>query len=246
MTPLTTITLTAVIFATAALYASVGQAGGSGYLAAMALFGLPPEIMKPTALVLNILVSALALTQFHRAGFFSWTKFWPFALTSVPFAFAGGSWMLPATVYRCVVGGLLAYAALRLFCLTPGPAVIDRRTIPRHTALLAGGAIGLLSGLTGVGGGIFLSPLLLLRGWADTRESAALSAAFILVNSIAGLFGHLAQTATLPRAIVWWALAAAGGGYLGAAFGSRRFAPHTLRRLLVLILLLAAVKMIVL
>lgn len=246
MATLTTVALAVVIFATAVLYASVGQAGASGYLAAMALFGLPPAIMKPTALVLNTLVSAIAFVRFQRAGYFAWQKFWPFALTSIPFAFAGGGWMLPGFVYRTAVAGLLAYAAYRLYGTTATPAIIARRSIPRNTALLWGGAMGLVSGLTGVGGGIFLSPLLLLRGWADARETAALSTAFIFVNSVAGLLGHLAQAAMLPREISWWALAAAAGGYLGASYGSHRFAPRTLRRLLALVLLFAAVKMILL
>lgn len=234
------------IFATAVLYASVGQAGASGYLAAMALFGLPPAIMKPTALVLNTLVAAIAFVRFQRAGYFAWQKFWPFALTSIPFAFVGGGWRLPAFVYRTVVAGVLAYAAFRLFRTTVTPAIIAQRCLPRRTALLWGSVIGLISGLTGVGGGIFLSPLLLLRGWADARATAALSTAFIFVNSIAGLLGHLAQAAILPREISWWALAAAAGGYLGAAYGSRHFTPLTLRRLLAVVLLFAAVKMILL
>ncbi len=246
MATLTTLALAVVIFATAVLYASVGQAGASGYLAAMALFGLPPAIMKPTALVLNTLVSAIAFVRFQRSGCFAWQKFWPFALTSIPFAFAGGGWMLPRFAYQTAVAGLLVYAAFRLYRTTATPAIITARCLPRHTALLCGSVIGLISGLTGVGGGIFLSPLLLLRGWADARETAALSTAFIFVNSIAGLLGHLAQAATLPREMSWWALAAAPGGYLGAGYGSRRLAPRTLHRLLALVLLFAAVKMILL
>jgi len=246
LTTLTTVALAVVIFATAVLYAAVGQAGASGYLAAMALFGLPPAIMKPTALVLNTLVSAIAFVRFQRAGYFAWQKFWPFALTSIPFAFAGGGWMLPQFAYRTAVAGLLGYAAYRLYRTTATPAILTPRCIPRRTALLWGSVIGLISGLTGVGGGIFLSPLLLLRGWADAREAAALSTAFIFVNSVAGLLGHLAQAAMLPGEISWWALAAAAGGYLGAAYGSQRFAPRTLRRLLALVLLFAAMKMILL
>jgi uncharacterized membrane protein YfcA len=243
MSDLTLLALTALVFAAALLYASVGHAGASGYLAAMALFGLAPEVMKPAALVLNILVAGIATAKFYRAGCFSWPTFWPFALGSVPAAFIGGALTLPGSAYKIVVGLVLVYAAFRMALLTRAGAEPAARTAPVWLALLVGAGIGLLSGLTGVGGGIFLSPILLFLGWADTRRAAGVSAAFILVNSIAGLAGNLPSLALVPVAILAWAPAAAVGGWIGAEYGSRRLGSATIRRLLAVVLALAGVKM---
>jgi uncharacterized protein len=242
----TTISFLAVlIFAAALLYSSVGHAGASGYLAAMALFGVAPDVMKPTALVLNILVAAIATIKFYRAGCFSWAMFWPFALGSVPFAFIGGVISLPGYLYRPVVGVVLFYAAYRL--LQPNPAESSKQvqSVPIGWALALGVSIGLLSGLTGVGGGIFLSPVLLFMGWAEARQTAGISAPFILLNSIAGLLGHLFNISTLPSAIPIWAVAAIVGGYIGADYGSRRFGNITIKRLLAAVLVIAGLKMII-
>lgn len=230
------------IFAAAMLYSSVGHAGASGYLAAMALFGLAPAVMKPTALSLNILVAAIAFVTFYRAGCFSWRIFFPFAAGSVPFAFLGGSLTLPAHVYKVIVGIILFYAAVRLFLSTrrEQPPV---KPAPRSAALLLGIGIGFLSGLTGVGGGIFLSPLLLMMGWADPRTTAAVSAGFILVNSAAGLLGHYSSVANLPAEIPAWAAAAGAGGFIGARYGSTRFSGPTIRRILSAVLVIAGLKM---
>lgn len=235
--------LTALIFAAALLYSSVGHAGASGYLAAMALFGLPPGVMRPTALALNILVAAIATVKFYRAGHFSWPIFWPFAITSVPFALIGGSLSLPNAIYKPVVGAVLLYAAYRLLRATQMTSPTTIRPLGRWFALIAGIGIGLLSGLTGVGGGIFLSPLLLLTGGAKTQQTAAVSAAFILVNSIAGLVGQVSSVASLPAPIPVWAAAAAVGGWIGAEYGSRRLARTTLQRLLAVVLIIAALKL---
>jgi uncharacterized protein len=241
----TTITfLTGLIFAAALLYASVGHAGASGYLAAMALFGVAPDVMKPTALVLNILVAAIATVKFYGAGCFSWSMFWPFALGSVPFAFIGGAISLPSYLYKPVVGVVLLYAAYRLL---PNPVKKSEqpKSVPIAWALVLGISIGLLSGLTGVGGGIFLSPVLLFMGWAEARQTAGISAPFILLNSIAGLSGHLFSISTLPSAIPIWAVAAIAGGYIGADYGSRRFGNITIKRLLATVLVIAGGKMII-
>ena len=237
------ILLPALIFAAALLYSSVGHAGASGYLAAMALLGVAPGIMKSTALTLNILVAIIATVKFYRAGYFSWAVFAPFAIASVPFAFIGGAITLPTTLYRPVVGLVLLYAAYRLF-LTAGAASYRTTPLPRWAAFVAGMGIGLLSGLTGVGGGIFLSPLLLFTGWATTRETAGVSAAFILVNSVAGLLGNFTSLGALPGALPIWALAATSGGWIGATYGSRRLASRTIRRLLAVVLVIAGLKMI--
>jgi uncharacterized membrane protein YfcA len=236
--------LALLILAAAMLYSSVGHGGASGYLAAMGLFGLAPGVMRPAALTLNILVSAIAAVKFYRAGCFSWPVFWPFALTSVPLAFVGGSLTLPTTIYKQIVGLVLLFAAYRLFRTASAQAVGALRARPLWLALMGGAAIGLLSGLTGVGGGIFLTPLLLLTGWAETRQAAGVSAAFILVNSIAGLLGNWQNAASLPRAIFLWAAAALVGGWVGSTCGSRRLASANLRRLLALVLVIAGLKMI--
>ena len=237
-----TLLLAVLIFIAALMYSSVGHAGASGYLAAMALFGLAPAVMKPTALVLNLVVATVGTIRFARAGHFAWNVFWPFALTSIPCAFLGGALKLPVSAYKLVLGGVLLFAAWRMAFNVSSEAG-RQIPIPLAPALLLGAALGLLSGLTGVGGGIFLSPLLLLLGWADVRKTAGVSVAFILVNSAAGLLGHLASVKNVPHEIVWWAPAALAGGLIGSELGSRRLAPLTMRRLLAVVLVVAGVKM---
>jgi uncharacterized protein len=239
--------LTALIFVAAMLYASVGHAGASGYLAAMALVGIAPDVMKPTALVLNILVATIATIEFYRAGHFSWSKFKIFAVTSIPCAFVGGTLSLPAHLYKPVVGATLLVAAIRMVGIGGSPArSIDRPFQPLswQNAMIAGALIGLLSGLTGVGGGIFLSPLLLLMGWADSKQTASISAAFILVNSIAGLLGHGFNISTLHPETAIWGIAAIAGGSIGAKYGSQQFDDRTIKLLLAVVLIIAGVKMI--
>jgi uncharacterized membrane protein YfcA len=244
LTTFTVSSLTILILAAALLYSSVGQAGASGYLAAMALLGIAPDVMKPTALVLNILVATIATIKFYRAGCFSWSIFFPFAIASIPFSFIGGSITLPGYLYKPLVGLVLLYAAYRLFRINSTQATSEIKSVPLWLALVSGAGIGLLSGLTGTGGGIFLSPLLLLMGWAEARQTAGVSAAFILVNSLAGLSGNLASTAYLPSAIPIWAVAAIIGGYVGAEYGSKQIGNITLRRLLAVVLVIAGLKMI--
>lgn len=233
------------IFAAALLYSSVGHAGASGYLAAMALCGIAPALMKPSALVLNVLVATIATVQFYRAGRFSFSLLWPFAVASVPLAFLGGALTLPGIYYKPAVGLVLLFAAYRL---VGGPRVVDAnletKPVPLPSALVSGAGIGLLSGLTGTGGGIFLSPLLLFMGWAETKESAGVSAAFILVNSMAGLAGLLTGFVTLPGTVPLWAAAAVAGGLIGSSLGSRYLASITLKRLLAAVLVVAGVKLI--
>jgi len=240
--------LGAMILLVAILYSSVGHAGASGYLAAMALFGLAPDTMKPTALVLNILVAAIATMTYARAGHFEWRVFYPFALLSIPAAFIGGLLNLPASVYKPIVGVILLIAAAQLARSARQAALSDSvgrtRAVPLIPAMAVGAGIGLLSGLTGTGGGIFLSPLLLLAGWAGTRLTAGVSAVFILVNSIAGLAGTRVAVAALPDGLPLWIMAAAIGGVIGTQFGSRVFPIATLRYLLAIVLVIAGVKLI--
>ena len=244
MTKLTIALLAALIFAVALLYSTVGHAGASGYLAAMALFGVAPAVMKPTALTLNILVSLVAAIKFYRAGFFTWRVFWPFAVTSIPASFIGGSLTLPGNIYKLIVGVVLLYSALRLFLIARRPDRDQPTPAPLLIALACGAALGLLSGLTGVGGGIFLSPLLLLMGWAKTKETAAVSAVFILVNSTAGLLGHVSAVASVPRAIFIWAPLAVIGGWIGSEFGTRKLPVPQVRQWLAVVLILAGMKLI--
>jgi uncharacterized membrane protein YfcA len=208
----------------------------------MALFGVAPDVMKPTALTLNLLVASIGSFKFNRAGHFSWPVFWPFALTSVPFAFVGGRIALPVTVYRPLLGAVLLYSAARFLLGLRGAD--ETRPFPRWAALALGAVIGLLSGLTGVGGGIFLSPILLLMHWATTRTTAATSVHFILVNSAAGLAGHLSSVAHVHPMVPVWAAIAGVGGWIGSELGSRRLPPPILRRLLAVVLVIAGLKLI--
>jgi uncharacterized protein len=239
-----TLIIASLFFAAAALYASVGHAGASAYLAVMGLYNFAPSVMKPTALALNILVATVATFKFHQAGLFSWKLFWPFAIVSVPAAFLGGATMLPLQWYRVVVGIVLLYAAVWMVRSSLKPLEVEAHPPPLWASLVVGLAIGFLSGLTGVGGGIFLSPLLLYLGWAETRATSGVAAPFILVNSISGLLGHLSSVAQLPPNIPIWGLAVVLGGWLGATYGSKRAPPPVLRRLLALVLIVASVKLI--
>lgn len=239
-----TLIITILFFASAALYASVGHAGASAYLAVMGLYNFAPSVMKPTALSLNILVAAVATFKFYRAGLFSWRLFWPFAVASVPAAFIGGATVLPAQWYRIVVGVVLLYAAVWMFSSSLKPLPRETHPPALWVALMVGLGLGFLSGLTGVGGGIFLSPLMLYMTWADTRATSGVAAPFILVNSIAGLAGHFSSVAQLPPNIVIWGVAVLLGGLIGATYGSRRAAPPVLRRLLAVVLVVASVKLI--
>lgn len=238
--------LTAGMLVAAFGYASVGHGGASAYLAAMALAGIAPQEMRPVALLLNILVSSLATWKFWRAGHFRWRLFWPFAAVSIPLAYVGGAITLPGQAYKVLVGLVLLYAAWQLWhSVRAGEEMRELREPPLGWAMVIGAAMGLLAGLTGVGGGIFLSPLLLMLGWAGTKQTSAVAAPFILVNSIAGLAAIvLAKSALLPSYV--WILAPAViiGGWLGAEYGSRRFANPVVRRVLAVVLALAGAKMI--
>ena len=232
------------IFFAALLYASVGHGGASGYLAVMALLSVAPETMRPAALILNVLVSSIALYKFYRVKAFSWQLLLPITVGSVPFAFVGGLISLPSHLYKPIVGLVLILAAWQIFVRAKGDSTqIHQR--PSKIALVGMGAgLGLLSGLTGVGGGIFLSPILILMNWAETKMISGIAAAFILVNSLSGLAGVITKGFTLPEGLLFWALAAVIGGAIGAEYGSRRLANPIIRRLLALVLLVAGSKMI--
>lgn len=236
--------LTLLLFLAAILYSSVGHAGASGYLAVMSLFGIAPEVMKPTALVLNIAVATLATYKFYRAGFFQWRLFWPFAVCSIPLAYLGGSIDLPTIYYKPLLGCVLLLAATRLLFGKRDYSEVDGPALPIPMALGLGGFIGFLSGLTGVGGGIFLSPLLLFSGWASIRQASGVTAAFILVNSIAGLLGNFQSIYRVPVDAVWWLAAAAVGGWIGSELGAKRLKIPFIKALLGMVLVIAGLKMI--
>ena len=236
--------LTVLILAVSLLYASVGQAGGSGYLAAMALLGFAPAVMKPTALVLNVLVALISTVKFWRAGRVPWVTFWPFAAASIPAAFIGGMVSPSVALYQTVAGVVLWYAAYRLLRVTPGTSSAGIKPPRLWAALIFGTGIGLLSGFTGIGGGIVFGALLLSMRWAETRETLGMSAALNLSNSSAGLLGHLSNTTALPSALPLWAAAAVVGGWVGADYGSRRLSQVTLQRLLAVVLIIAGFKLI--
>ncbi|MFN2411957.1 MAG: sulfite exporter TauE/SafE family protein [Pyrinomonadaceae bacterium] len=229
------------LFLVAILYSSVGHGGASGYLAVMALAALAPEGTRPTALVLNVFVASIGAIQFYRAGHFSWQLFWPFAIASIPAAFVGGMIQLPTNVYKWILGAVLILAAARLAWNLQGGA--GDKQPPIWLAVIIGLLIGLLSGLVGVGGGIFLTPILLLANWSETKTAAGVSALFILVNSISGLAGSYAQVAKLPSDVWLWFAAALVGGIIGSTLGARRFNSLTIRRVLALVLVFAGMKL---
>jgi uncharacterized membrane protein YfcA len=234
--------LAAGILLIAFLYSSVGHAGASGYIAVMSLLSIAPDVIRPTALVLNILVASIAGWQFWRSGNFSWRLFWPFALTAVPFAFVGGYIALPADILKKLIGAVLLVSAVWLIARPPEDVV--QRSPGRSVALLVGGVLGLLAGLTGTGGGIFLTPVLILSGWARARTAAAVSAIFILLNSTAGLLGNISATKTFPIPALALAAVAIVGGSAGSYLGSHRL-PHTaIKRLLAVVLTIAGVKLV--
>ena len=224
------------------LYSSVGHAGASGYIAVMALFSMAPSAIKPTALVLNILVACIGTWQFWRAGHFSWSFFWPFAILSIPFAFIGGYLNLPTSVFKILVGIVLLLSALKFFI---DPREKSNPSAPtKQISYGVGGGLGLLSGLTGTGGGIFLTPLVILMGWAKTKSASAVSALFILVNSVSGLAGNLSATKYFPS-FAWTFIASAlVCGTAGSYLGSRKFSPVIIKRLLAVVLTIAGFKLI--
>lgn len=235
--------LAACMFLGAALYTSVGHAGASAYIALMALFGIASAVLRPTALALNILVAGFTSFRYLRAGLFRWRTLWPFLIGAIPLAFIGGAIQLPGQFYRPLVGVILLIAGVRF--LWPKELTSNRE--PREPPIIAGVAcgaiVGLLSGLTGTGGGIFLSPILLFAGWSDTRTASGVAAVFILCNSIAGLLGNVAIVKALPPNLPIYAAAVLAGAILGTTIGIRFSVPIILKAL-GLVLIIAGLKLI--
>jgi len=236
--------LLGLVFLVAVAYSSVGHGGASGYLAVLSFFGLAPAAMAPSALLLNLLVAGTSFTSYWRAGHFVPRLLWPFLLTSIPFAVLGGLTPVSAKVYLGLLAVVLLFASFRLLAVVPPKQEESFVRVPNlWVALPMGAGIGFLSGVIGVGGGIFLSPLIILLKWADAKRTAAASAAFIWINSAAGLYGHLLRTDVDWSALVWLVGAAAAGGLLGSYLGARRFQGIWLRRILGVVLIVASLKL---
>jgi uncharacterized membrane protein YfcA len=247
MTPAEIIAVAAAMAVIAMIYSMVGLGGGSGYLMVMGVAGLAPEVMRPTALILNIVVATTGLVRFARVGGFRWRTLWPFVITSLPCAFIGGTINLDPLLYRRLVAVVLLFAAYRLAFKLPaktGPEPV--KTVPLPAALIWGAVIGLVSGVVGIGGGILLSPVVLLFGWATARQVAGIAAAFILINSASALVGFVARHQGIPvepGAVLAFAAVVFVGGLIGTGIGTRRLGHVGLRRVLAAILLFAGVKM---
>lgn len=231
------------LFLGAILYSSVGHAGASAYIALMALFGVPPAVMRPTALVLNLFVGSIGSFRYWMAGLFRWRTLWPFLIGSIPFAFLGGSIKIPGDFYRPLMAVILLISAVRL--LWPNKEKLDGAwhdpSIP--VAILSGALIGLLAGLTGTGGGIFLSPLLILMNWSSPRNASGVTVLFILANSIFGLMGNATSLTALPPMLPYYIVAVVAGGLIGTSLGIRFTNPWVMRALGV-VLLIASAKLI--
>lgn len=234
--------LAGLIFIAALLYSSVGHGGASGYLAAMGLMEMSPTVMRSSALTLNILVAGIATVKYWRAGAFSFRLFWPVTMTSVPFAYLGGTLTLPGHIYKSLIGTVLLFAAWNAFRTLHQQSLVVTESPNVVILLLIGAIFGFLSGLTGVGGGIFLSPLLLYFRWAEVKVISGTAAAYILLNSIAGLVG-VGSESPLPFALPYWAIAAVIGGLIGAEYGSKRLGNSTIKICLSLVLMIAGLKM---
>lgn len=224
------------------LYASVGHGGASAYLALMSLWAFSPEEIRPTALVLNMLVSGIAFIQFYLGGHFKFKLFALFALSSIPLSFLGGMTKIGDELFRMVLGVFLLLAALRIFVQFNRQVEVKKAAV--LPALLIGASIGYVSGLIGIGGGILLSPVLLMLACANPKEAAAISALFIFVNSASGLSGQLLSGIELSQHLWLYVLLAAAGGLLGAFIGSRKLRVRELNMVLALVLLAAGIKLI--
>jgi hypothetical protein len=234
--------LSVTVFVVALLYSCVGHAGASGYIAVMTLFNLDSSMIKPAALMLNILVASIASWQFWKAGHFSLKLFLPFAAASVPFAFLGGYINLPISVFKIIIGLILLYSAGRFF-IKPND-VEEPHSPKKESAFSVGAGIGFFSGLTGVGGGIFLTPIVIVMKWARTKTASAISASFILVNSISGLAGNMTSTKNLPFFVLPLAVSAVVGGSIGSFYGSQRFSPVIAKKILAIVLIVAGTNLI--
>lgn len=240
------ILLGAIFLAIALIYAAVGQAGASGYIAAMALFGFAPPVMKTIALALNLLVAAIGTAYFLKAGRFSWRNVYPFAVLGFPFSLLGGAIQLPEGIYYPVVGVVLVLSAFQMArsaLRKKGGSPDAPITPPFYAALATGAIIGFVSGTTGTGGGVFLAPIILAMNWGTAHQTAATTAVYNLLNSAAALMGAYAYWDQIPAPLPWWLAAVAIGGSVGAFVGSRYLSDRWLRGILSLLLLGSGLKL---
>jgi len=230
------------LFIVAFLYASVGHGGASGYLALMALFSFTPDVMKTTALLLNLFVSLTSFVQFYRGGHFKWKIFLPLVITSIPLAYIGGRMTVESFLYKKLLGIFLLIPIIRFLFFKNIP-VNELKKPNIVLSLIIGAAIGFLSGLIGIGGGIILSPILLLLKWTDQKQTAAISASFIFVNSLSGLLGQLTKGIHFSADMYAYVAIAFAGGLCGAYLGSLKFNQNILKYTLAVVLMLAAYKL---
>jgi uncharacterized protein len=230
----------------ATIYSSVGHAGSSGYLAIMALLSFAPESIKPTSLILNIAVSAIASLRYIKEDLYDKKVLLPFILTSIPMAFLGGYITLNPKFFKLIAGIFLLIAALLLMVreyLMPKKG--ELRKMPFSFGLGIGGVIGLISGLIGVGGGIFLSPVIISANWVSVRQASGIAAIFIFFNSLAGLSGHLAGLNKIDHYIIYWLIAVVIGGFLGSHLGTVKLNTKIIIVFLFIVLLTAGLKLLV-
>lgn len=224
------------------LYASVGHGGASGYLALMAIFSFAPETMKPTALLLNLFVSGIAFYHYYKAGFFNKKLFLTFAVASIPLAFIGGMIEIDASIYKKILAVLLVFAILKMLNVF-GKESEYIKQVKLWQGIIVGGIIGFFSGLIGIGGGIILTPIILLLHWGKMKEAAAVSALFIWVNSAAGLIGQMTSGVEISSQSFILVAVALAGGFLGSYYGSQKFNNTLLRYVLAFVLIIASVKL---
>ena len=230
------------LFLGAILYTSVGHAGASAYIAIMSLFGLSAATIKPTALSLNILVSSYTSLQYIRAKLYDIKLAIPLLIGAIPCAFIGGRMNLPSEIYKPIVGVILLYSAYRFISIKAHTEQAPK-TYNKLLAVLVGGLIGLLSGLTGTGGGIFLSPLVLFAGWTTVKVASGTASIFIFFNSIFGLLGNLSSIAHLPATLPLYIIFVLLGAFIGTRFGIHYFAHLGVKRALGVVLLIAGLKL---
>ncbi len=223
-------------------YSAVGHGGASGYLALLAFTAMPTKEASTLSLALNVIVSLIAFVMFSRAKHFDWRLAWPFILGSVPMSYLGGSLKLSDSLHEWILAIVLLYSGVTLILQKP-PESCHLVEPPISWRILAGGAIGLVSGLVGVGGGIFLSPLILLLKWSEAKRTAAVTALFILVNSIAGLMARGSSIFTTIQNHSDSIMIACFGALLGAWFGSNRIPDSNLRKVLGVVLLFAVIRL---
>ena len=225
------------------LYASVGHGGASGYIAVLTLFSIPLQVYKPVVLVLNIIIAGIAFIQFYRAGYFKWKLAWGFLLTSIPCAFIGSQFKTSEHVYNLILGIALLFPIIRLLTDSPKEKK-GKKEIQLMPALMWGAVIGLASGFLNIGGGIFLSPVIILMAWGNTKDAAAVSSLFIVCNSLSGLAAAGLHASSFTNTSYTWIAAAVCGGLAGAYLGSHKFQLTTVRYILSAVLCMAAVKLI--